>query len=221
MCVHEEGVDDVSTARDIGLKVGASVGGLVEGDAGQEEVIEGTLFGVFNHEGYEHEEVCDGMGEVTTCSHAATHVEVAWASLVFLFVWFVCDVVGDGALEVDELPPGRASGVGFEKIEDGDFLVNGGPGSAFEGVKNPGMCEELGAEGFGHSLSVELDGAAPATLVNEGVPVDGNALAEGTVAFAFVWVCDEGLELGGEGGERKDTVTLVVGGTVREESAVP
>ena len=92
MCIHEEGVDDVSLARDVDFEVGAAVRGLIEGDTGQYEGKEGALFGVFNHERDEHEEVCNGMGEVATCTHAAAHVEVARAPFVFLFVRLLCDV---------------------------------------------------------------------------------------------------------------------------------
>ena len=92
--------------------------------------------------------------------------------------------------------------------------------AAFEGVKDPGVGEELGAEGFGHCLGVELDGVAPSTLVDERVPVNSNALAEGKVAFAFVWVRNEGLELRGEGGKSEDAVAVFVGDTVGEEGTV-
>ena len=91
---------------------------------------------------------------------------------------------------------------------------------AFEGVKDPGMGEELDAEGFGHGLGIELNGTAPSPLVDERVSVNDNALLEGTVAFAFVWVCDEGLELRGEGGESEGRVAVFVGGTVGEEGTV-
>ena len=35
VCVHEEGVDDVTAASDIGCEVSTAVRGLVEGDSGQ------------------------------------------------------------------------------------------------------------------------------------------------------------------------------------------
>ncbi len=218
LSVHEEGMDQVGVGAGLGFKCSSSLGGLVQSDALQEDVVEGAFFRFFDGKDDEEEEVAQRGGQVCWLSHVAAGVKLAGFMLVFLDVGFVkgvhCRLLG-GLKE--GLPEGSFF-VGLAIAENGQFLIQ--QGVVGEVMSVPTKNAPLGAECFGHDEGIEVDTIVPTTLVDQAFLEGVNAVFEKVCAWGLLFFEQNIFKVLRKDGGLEYAGALVAGFGVAEQGSV-